>query len=150
MALTIRTLTIMCTAVALSVAALAATASCTSSGNSPPTQPPVRVTSTMTAHVVSTPQPMPNLHTLDQWPPTSGNAVAGSFAGHAGDVWISFNCLGAGTATVTYAPVGSFDVPCNRTAVNATRNKIHFAADHTVTVRITAPASVRWALLVQQ
>lgn len=123
---------------------------CSSNAGSLPSQPPVHPTSTLSAHSVQLPDAMPNLRTLLQKGATSGSATAGSFFGRKGQVWIDFSCLGDGTATLDFQPVGTVDVPCSGAAVNATRNQINFTGDHQIALRITAPDAVQWAVIVQQ
>ena len=111
---------------------------------------PIPPTSTASTAAVPAPSAQSNLKTLLEWPPTSGSAAVGGFTGHTGQVWIDFSCRGSGTATVSYQPVGSVDVPCTGAAVNATRNQIQFGGDRQVSVHVQAPATVQWALLVQE
>lgn len=113
-------------------------------------QPPIQPTSTMSASSVKPPATAPNLKTLVQMGATTGSAVVGSFYGQAGQVWIDFSCLGTGTATINYRPIGSVDIPCSSAAVNATRNQIHFPAGHQISLQVKAPATVQWTVLVQE
>jgi hypothetical protein len=128
---------------------LALTACSSSAGNAQP-EPPVQPTSTLSAGSVHLPAALPNLKTLLQKEATSGSATAGSFFGRRGQVWIDFSCLGDGTATVDFQPVGTVDIPCSGAAVNATKNQITFPGDHQISLRITAPTAVQWAVVVQQ
>ncbi|GEM_PF-4461912 len=125
-------------------------AGCTANRDGSQPQPPASATSSMSSDAVGTPEAIPNLRILDQQPATSGSRAAGSFFAHKGELWINFNCLGAGTAKVIYSPVGSMDVPCVAAALNATKNTIYFPDDRQVSLRVEAPASVQWAVLVQQ
>jgi hypothetical protein len=113
-------------------------------------QAPVQATGMHSAGTVEPPAAMPNLKTLIQKGTTRGSAVVGSFYGRQGQLWISFSCLGAGTAIVSYQPVGSVDIPCSDAAVNATKNQIYFPNDHQIDLHVSAPTTVEWAVLVQQ
>ena len=134
----------------LGIVGALAVGGCSSTPTQPEPQPPVQATSTLAPSTLKTPDAVPNLKILDQQAAGSGSSTAGSFFGHKGTVWIGFNCLGTGTATVIYSPVGSLNIPCGGAAVNSTRNQIYFPDDHQISLRVLAPAAVQWAVLVQE
>ncbi len=133
----------------LALTALALTACAAGTHGSQP-QTPVQPTSTHSSGTLEPPAAMPNLKILVQKGVTRGSATVGSFYGRQGQVWLSFSCLGPGTATVDYQPVGSVNIPCDSAAVNATRNQIYFPNDHQIDLHVNTPSSVQWTVLVQQ
>lgn len=127
-----------------------ASAACGTGTASTPEQAVPQPSGVSSPGTVPLPTALSNLKTLLQKDATSGSAVAGTFYGHRGEVWIDFSCLGPGTATVHYPPVGSVVIPCGGSAVNATRNQIFFPGDHQISLRIDAPTTAQWSVLVQQ
>ncbi|MEV1049031.1 hypothetical protein [Streptomyces sp. NPDC049916] len=70
----------------------------------------------------------------------------------AGRLAIQVNCQGQGKIQVAINPTGlSFPLDCVAKEVSSTYNEIHLKRQREEgTVRVTAPAGIRWALTVEQ
>jgi hypothetical protein len=106
--------------------------------------------------------------------PVTGSAPVGTTHVHARIWWILVNCEGTGSIDVNVDPLVTFDTNCTTvcpgdpesadlqltvaggspcpTAGDAghTRNQFDLNQEYDVTVSVTAPDSVRWALLVEE
>ncbi|MEU2795521.1 hypothetical protein ACFXOR_18295 [Streptomyces sp. NPDC059164] len=70
----------------------------------------------------------------------------------AGRLAIQVNCQGQGKIQVSIDPTGiSFPLDCVEREVSSTYNEVHLKREREKgTVRVTAPAGIRWALTVEQ
>lgn len=106
--------------------------------------------------------------------PVTGSAPVGTTHVHAGIWWILVNCEGKGSIGVKVDPLVTFDTNCTTrcpgdsesagldlavaggsrcaTAADAghTRNQFDLNHEYDITVSVTAPDTVTWALLVEE
>lgn len=80
---------------------------------------------------------------------TSGSAEVGSFLAEPGDLWVGGRCSG-GNLEVRVDPVAVLPIPCQELPGEQFLNQIVMTRSTTVTVSVTAPATVTWDLQVQQ
>ncbi|MEW2060879.1 hypothetical protein AB0899_08910 [Streptomyces sp. NPDC007002] len=70
----------------------------------------------------------------------------------AGRLAIQVNCQGQGKIQIAIDPTGlSFPLDCVEKEVSSTYNEVHLKRERKEgTVRVTAPAGIRWAVTVEQ
>jgi hypothetical protein len=95
------------------------------------------------------PDPDAALHTLAKIAPRTGGSALHTVQARPGQFWINVNCRGAGSVSVEFRPLDRFTVDCGA-RVQVTRNQINLVRAHRLQLRVSAPAGVEWAMLVQQ
>lgn len=107
--------------------------------------PPVDVAPT----VVAIPDPTLELHTLGVASPMHGGQRTWTLAAKPGQLWINLNCRGKGSVAVEFAPLDRFTLACD-SKVLVTRNQINLVKPHVLEITASAPATVEWAVRIEQ
>ncbi|NUW43272.1 hypothetical protein [Nonomuraea rhodomycinica] len=64
------------------------------------------------------------------------------------DLWVLFNCRGAGKAEIRLEPDVAMPFTCLDGLISPIMNRLDLGRRKTLTVRVQAPDSVEWALRV--
>jgi hypothetical protein len=99
---------------------------------------------------VRVPEPQAGLTTLAHSAPASGGRRVGTVSAEAKAMWVTVLCRGGGIMKVNLEPFGAFTLNCPAGSTLPSANQIVFTRTHELDVKVEAPASVAWAMRIEQ